>query len=77
MALGREPAVAPWYGLLPLAALAGLLGTAATLVPVVALAALRRGGARRVAAANRAGLADHRLQIDAHGLTSCALARCA
>ncbi|MDZ7712607.1 MAG: hypothetical protein U5L06_05650 [Rhodovibrio sp.] len=52
-----------------MAALAGLSGAAATLAPVVALAALRRGRARRVAAANRAWLADHGLQIGAHGLS--------
>ena len=60
---------------MPLAALAALSGAAVTLAPVVALAALRRARAGRVAAVNRAWLADHGLQIGVHGLSFRASAR--
>jgi hypothetical protein len=75
VAFGRVPALPPWQGLVPLAALAGLSGAAATRAPVVARAALRRARAERLAAANRAWLADHGLQIDADALPCRASAR--
>jgi hypothetical protein len=69
VAFGRVPALPAWQGLVPLAALAALSGAAVTLAPLVALAALRRARAGRLAAANRAWLADHGLQIGVHGLS--------
>jgi hypothetical protein len=70
VAFGRVPDLpsGPW--LAASAALAGFLGAAAMLAPVVGLAVLRRGRARRVAAANRAWLQDHGLQTGTHGLSS-------